>query len=86
MSTTIPRAEFFFVVEELVLLGEVVLWVPLEVPLLLDEEPEEPGVLVGAGVAKPKLSDMKEKSPFTNTHCQRLLPRSQSCWHTPGSH
>jgi hypothetical protein len=71
MSTTMPRAEFFFV-EELVLLGEDVLGVPLEVALLPDEEPEEPGVLVGAGDATQKLSDMKVKSPFTNTHFQRL--------------
>ncbi len=66
-----PRAEFF-VVEELVLLGEVVLVVPLEDAPLPDEELEEPEVLDGAGDATPKLSDMKVKSPFKNTHCQGL--------------
>ena len=85
MSTTMPRAEFFLVVEELELLGEVVLLVPLEVALLPDEDVEGAELLVGAGVATPKFSDMKEKSQFTNTHCQRLSPRSPSCWHTPGS-
>jgi hypothetical protein len=59
-------------VEELVLLGEVELLVPLEATLLPDEEPEGLGVLVGAGDATQKLSNMKAKSSFKNTHYRKL--------------
>jgi len=66
MSTTIPRAEFFLVVEELVLLEEVVLGVPLEVALLPDGEPEEePGVLVGAGDVPGALTSKSELLAYT---------------------
>jgi hypothetical protein len=59
-------------VAELVPLGEVELLVPLEATLLPDEEPEELGVLVGAGDATPKLSNMEVKSPFKNTYYRKL--------------
>ena len=49
-------------VEELVLLGDVEVAVPLEAPVWPDEEPEELGLLVGAGDATPKVSDMNVKS------------------------
>ena len=67
-----PEAEFFLLVEELVLLGEVERLVPLEAKLLPDEEPEGLEVLVGAGDATLKLSDMKGKRPFKNTYYRQL--------------
>lgn len=72
MSTTMPGAEFFLLVDELVLPGEVELVVPLEATVLPDEEPEDVAVFVGAGDATPKLSTIKVKSPFKNTHCPKL--------------
>lgn len=72
MSTAMPGAEFFLLVDELVLPGEVELVVPLEATVLPDEEPEELEVVVGAGDAIPKLSNMKVKNPINDTHCPKL--------------
>lgn len=65
MSTTMPRAEFFFE-EELVLLGEVVLVVPLEDALLPDEGLEEPDVLEGAGVVPEALTSKSVLLAYTS--------------------
>jgi len=60
-----PRAEFFLVVEELELLGEVVLLVPLEVALLPDVEAEEAEVLVGAGDVPEAFTSKSELLAYT---------------------
>jgi len=52
-------------VEELVLPGEVELVVPLEATLLPDEEPEELGVRVGAGVVPEALTSKSELLAYT---------------------
>jgi len=52
-------------VEELVLLGEVELLVPLEATLLPDEEPEGLGVLVGAGDVPEALTSKLELLAYT---------------------
>jgi len=59
-----PRAEFFLLVE-LVLLEEVVLVAPLEVEVALLPEPEEPGVLVGAGDVPEALTSKSELLAYT---------------------
>jgi len=60
MSTSMPGAEFFLLVDELVLPGEVELVVPLEATVLLDEEPEELGVVEGAGDVPEALTSKSE--------------------------